>query len=77
MRCAMKCIDKFLAPPPTPIMNRRLEMITENQSDQNNQGDQGYCKNRVCLLKRKRLTVTHICRYAINNLNGATSRGRE
>ena len=34
----MKCIDKFRAPPPTPIMNRRLEMITENQSDQNNQG---------------------------------------
>ena len=58
MRCAMKCIDKFLAPPPpTPIMNRRLEMITENQSDQNNQGDQGDC---VCLLKRKRLTVKHI-----------------
>ena len=57
-------------------MNRRLEMITENQSDQNNQGDQGDCENRVCLLKRKRLTVTHICRYAINNLNGATSRDR-
>ena len=32
-------------------------MITENQSDQNNQGDQGDC---VCLLKRKRLTVKHI-----------------
>ena len=35
-------------------------MITENQSDQNNQGDQGDCENRVCLLKRKRLTVKHI-----------------
>ena len=34
-------------------------MITENHSDQNNQGDQGDCENRV-LLKRKRLTVKHI-----------------
>ena len=50
-------------------------MITENQSDQNNQGYQRDCKNRVFLFKRKQ-AVTHICRYAINNLNGATSRDR-